>query len=117
MKLKNSKTNWYTLGDPMIVREIGKQFKQMRLNKNISQHKMSELTGLNRVTISKFENGRSATLLTVVQLLRALEKLELLNGFVQEQEISPLQIANLQETQRKRASAGKKKQNEERSEW
>jgi len=98
------KINWYSLSDPAIVRELSSQVKQMRINKNITQQELAERTGLDRVTISRFENGRAATLLTFVEILRALDKLELLSNFHEEPTVSPIQVAEAQEHYRKRAS-------------
>jgi transcriptional regulator with XRE-family HTH domain len=96
--------NYHALSDSAIVKEIGKYLKQMRLNKNFTQQHLADVTGLDRVTISKVENGRAATMITFVQLLRALDKLELLSTFNETPEISPLQVAEAQEKYRKRAS-------------
>jgi len=109
--------NWYSMGDPAIVRELGKHIKQMRINKNITQQQLAETTGLDRVTISRFENGRAATLLTFVQILRALDKLELLATFNEEPEISPLKVAEIEESYRKRASSKKAGNPKPPSEW
>ena len=102
--IKHINKNWYGMSDNAIVTELATQVKQMRLNRNFSQAQLAKVTGLDRVTISRFENGRAATLLTVVQILRALEKLEVLNEFEQVQEISPMAVAEAQEKYRKRAS-------------
>lgn len=98
------KTNWYSLGDPAIVRELSRQVRQMRINSNMTQQQLAERTGLDRVTISRFENGRAATLLTFVEILRALNRLELLDAFSEAPEISPMKVAEMQEQYRKRAS-------------
>ena len=92
------------MADPAIVKEICQSLRQMRLNKNLSQQKLADLSGVNRTTISRMEAGRAATLLTVVQVLRALDKLDILNTFRQEPEISPVKLLKLQERQRKKAS-------------
>ena len=114
------KEQWSLMTDPAIVKEIGKNLKQMRLNQNISQEQLAELSGINRVTISRLEGGRAATLLTVVQILRALNKLDILNIFSEEPEISPIQLLKLQEKQKKYASSKRNKAEEntrEESEW
>ena len=106
MKLKsNNKIS--TKSDSAIVRELCTNLKQMRLNRNISQTKLAELSGLDRGTISRMENGRAATLLTLVQVLRAMDNLSVLDTFKEEQEISPLQIMKQQESLRKKASPQK----------
>ncbi len=103
MKTLNNNINWEVLADPAIVKEIGKSLKQIRLNKNLSQEQLAKTSGLDRTTISRMESGRAATLLTLIQVLRALDKLNILNIFLEEPEISPLNLLKIQENKRKRA--------------
>lgn len=104
MMLKNNNKNWMAMADPIIVKEICSSIKQMRLNKNITQEELARRAGVDRTTISKMEAGRSATLLTLVQVLRAMDKLDVFNLFMEEPEISPMQLLKMQEQQRKKAS-------------
>ncbi len=104
----NNTKNWSAMSDPAIVKEICSNIKQLRLNKNISQEELANHSGLNRVTISRLEAGRSATMLTVIQVLRALDKLEILKAFITEPEISPIQQLKQKENQRQKASPRKK---------
>ena len=97
--------NWEAMSDAAIIKEIGKRMKQIRLNQNLSQEKLSLLSGIDRITISRMESGRPVTSLTLIQVLRALNKLEILNAFRQEPEISPIKLLKLQEQQRKKASS------------
>lgn len=113
--LKDNFTNWYNMSDPTIVKEIGIQLKKMRLRKNITQEKLAATSGLNRATISQLENGRAATLLTLVQVMRALDKLDLLNVFSDEPDVSPLEAVKLKRSGRLRAST-KKTSNQSREE-
>ena len=107
MMPKSYTQNLVAMADPAIVKEICASLKQMRLNKNLSQEQMAQKSGLNRVTISRMEAGRAATLLTLVQVLRALDKLDILNSFREEPVISPMQLLKLQGQQRKRASTSR----------
>jgi transcriptional regulator with XRE-family HTH domain len=112
--------NWIAMADPEIVKEICQAVKQMRINKNISQQQIAEMSGLDRTTISRMETGRAVNILTLVQVLRALDKLDILNVFSTEQVISPIRL--LKEEERKRKRAGKTKkgvQNKEKegSQW
>lgn len=109
----------FSLSDSAIVKEICKSLRRLRISKNISQQKLSELTGLNRVTISRLESGRAANLITIVQILRALESLDILSPFFKEPEVSPVLMWKVQEKQRIRAYGPKKKQRAEpeQSEW
>lgn len=109
--------NWNSLSDTAILRELGKNIKQMRLNKNITQQQLATSSGLDRVTISKLENGHIATMLTFIQVLRVLDRFDLLDGFVEEPQISPLQVAEMNGKYRKRASAPKSENDLPASEW
>lgn len=109
MKPKSHISNYSAMADPTIVKEICKNLKQMRLNKNMTQADLAITSGLNRVTISRMESGRTITLLTIVQVLRALDKLDVLDIFRTESEISPIQLMKLKQKQRKRASRSSKK--------
>ena len=104
--------NWNILTDPEVVSTLGTQLKKMRLAQNKSQAEVATSAGLNRTTIVKLEAGRPATLTTLVQVLRALGRLELLDAFEQRSRLSPMQIMEQEETyqkkQRKRASKPRK---------
>jgi len=100
--------NFYPKSDLTIVKEICAGIKQMRLTLNMSQEELAMRAGINRVTISRMEAGRSVSLITLVQILRALDKLDILNVFIQEPEISPLKLFEIQEKYRQKASPKKK---------
>jgi transcriptional regulator with XRE-family HTH domain len=104
--------NWNKLDDLEIVTELGRQLKQMRLDANISQSQMAGLSGIDRVTISKIENGRPGSILSWVQLLRALDKLDVLNGFGAETATSSSGYENAPEKQRLRASPARVQENQ-----
>lgn len=112
--------NWVAMADPEIVNEICQAVKQMRINKNISQQQIADIAGLDRTTISRMESGRAVNLLTLVTVLRALDKLDILNVFKPEQVISPIKLLKEEEKKRKRASKKRKnvkKNAEEDSIW
>jgi transcriptional regulator with XRE-family HTH domain len=96
------------MADPAIVREISDNLKQMRLNQNLSQARLAKISGLSRVTISRMEGGRAATILTIVQILRALDRLDILNAFQEDTKVSPLQLFRMKKNQRQRASHPRK---------
>ena len=98
----------YTMSDKAILSQLGAQLKQMRLNKNITQQQMSKMAGLSRSAISAIENDGNGSMISFVQMLRALEKLEILNHFITEAPVSPIQIAKLHGKQRQRASMKRK---------
>ena len=100
--------NWYGMTDSAIAKELGKSIKQMRLNRNMSQEELAEKSGVNRITISRMETGQAINLLTMIQLLRALDRLDLLNNLIIEPEISPIMVMEEQSKYRKKASSPRK---------
>jgi len=107
----------YENNDNIILTNLGLQLKQMRLNKNITQHELCKRVGISRSVISDIENGGNGTLNSFVRILRALEKLEILNNFIEDAPVSPIQISKLKGKTRQRASGKKLKNNNEDSEW
>lgn len=109
--------NLYLLTDQAIARDIGNGIKKRRLSKNISQNELATKAGISRSTVSEIENGRSGTLMSIIQILRALQELDLLKIFIPEVKISPLQLAKMQGRQRQRASKGRGTGKKDKPEW
>ncbi|MDR1368797.1 MAG: helix-turn-helix domain-containing protein [Dysgonamonadaceae bacterium] len=107
----------YSNSDDIILQNLGEQLRQIRLNKNSTQNELSEISGISRSAISDLENKGTGSMNTFVRVLRALEKLEILNHFVTEAPVSPVQIAKLRGKIRKRASGTGNKPDNEESEW
>ncbi len=99
------------MSDYAIVTEIGGLLRRIRLQKNITQQQLADKVGLYRSTISEMENGRASSLLSFIQVLRGLEKLETLNSLSDVPSISPLKMARREKQGRKRASVIKIKNN------
>jgi len=95
------------MSDPAIIKELGDRLKKIRLQKNMSQQELAKRSGLYRSTISEIENGRAASLLSFIQLLRGLEKLDLFGALTEDQAVSPLTLAREAGLIRKRASSPK----------
>ncbi len=94
----------YGMSDMAILKEIGQRIRRKRLQKNISQQELGEISGLNRTTIGDIERGSPFGVLTLIQTLRALEALEEIDGFLPDPGISPLQLAKMRGKERRRAS-------------
>ncbi len=111
------KTNniWVLMSDVSIIKAIGIYIKEQRLQQNKTQAQLAETAGINRWTLGQIENGEAITLLSLIQILRALDVLHVFNTFVVEQQISPIALAKLEKKQRQRASSSKKP--ETGSEW
>ena len=54
---------------------MGEKIKELRENKGISQYRLAELTGINRSTINRYENG-SIQKISFDNLLKICEALE-----------------------------------------
>ena len=107
----------YGMSDRAILQEIGHRLRRKRLDKNLSQQRLGALAGLNRTTIGEVERGAPFSVLTLVQILRALNALEALDSFLPEPGLSPLQLAKMKGKQRRRASPQKSDGNEGEFDW
>lgn len=65
---------------------LGKRFKEYRLSYNLTQKEVSEKTGINIITIRKFENGQlyNITLQTFLKLIKVLERMEFMEEVLPE---------------------------------
>ncbi len=108
--------NWVAMTDDAILKQIGHFLKSQRILKNKTQAQIAEAAGVNRYTIGKIEKGDSVTLGTLIQVLRTLDLLYVLEHFNTVQQISPLEAVKLQEKKRKRAT-GTRKEDKNNSDW
>ncbi|NBB89277.1 MAG: helix-turn-helix domain-containing protein [Bacteroidetes bacterium] len=99
-----SYNNWNALSDEAIVRRIGDFVKWHRLQQNTSQQGVAEAAGISRSTLSLLERGETVRLDTLIQVLRVLDELHVLDAFAVEDEISPIAYAKLKKKERKKAS-------------
>ncbi|MBU8920685.1 MAG: helix-turn-helix transcriptional regulator [Bacteroidales bacterium] len=97
----------YSMNDKGILKEIARRIRRRRLNMNMPQKELADKAGLSRTAISNIEQGNSFGVLTLIQVLRALEALEDLDAFLPDPGISPMQLARMKGRQRKRARAGR----------
>jgi len=106
----------YEYSDSNIAINIGSFVKNLRLNKNITQKQLSDLTKVSLNSIKSLEKGKGK-LIVLVTILRELQALEYLHIFLEQPNISPLQLAKSQGKTRKRAFKRSKNKNKEDSEW
>jgi transcriptional regulator with XRE-family HTH domain len=88
-----------------ILREIGARLRAFRLQQNRTVEQLAAQAGVGQRTIVRAESGASMTLETLVKLLRALGRVEALEGFLPPALVSPLQLAARQGRVRARAWA------------
>lgn len=108
--------DWVAMSDDAIIRSIGAFIKHQRIEQNRTQQDVADDAGINRSTLSLLENGEVVNISTLVQVLRALDLLNVMDVFKIEDQISPLELAKLEEQKRKRAS-NKRKNKKPESDW
>lgn len=109
-------SDWYAMSDDAIIKSIGAFIKHHRIEKNRTQQDVAVDAGINRTTLSFLENGDIVNTSTLVQVLRALDLLNILDIFTIKNQISPIELAKLEEQRRKRAS-NKRKNEKPESVW
>ncbi len=109
---------WHAMSDPAILEQLGEFVKQTRLQQNKTQQQVAIAAGINRSTMVQIEKGAGGTLISFIQVLRALEQLQIFEHFEIKQQFSPLQLAKLEQNKRQRASTKKDSQNKKpKSDW
>lgn len=109
----------YSMSDSVILQETGLRIRQYRLDLNKTQKSLAEEAGVSLSTIAKIESGGSVAFHSIVAVLRAINKLELIEPIIKEPEISPILYAKILDGQkvRLRAYAAKEKPKDEDSIW
>jgi DNA-binding XRE family transcriptional regulator len=115
IEITNNK--WFAMSDAELVKTLGSFIKHHRLEQNKTQAQLAEEAGINRATMSAIENGVNTNMITFIQLLRALKLLQLLQVFQAEKHISPIQLAKMEQSKRKRASRKITGRSNPKSEW
>lgn len=109
-------TNWTSMSDQALAAQIGAFVRHHRLEQNRTQGALAHAAGISRSTLSLLERGQTVTLATLIQVLRVLEQLQVMDAFVVEQRISPLALARMEKEKRERAR-GKQGEDATEHEW
>ncbi len=105
------------MSDEAIVQFIGNYIHQTRLNQNKTQATLAKEAGVNRSTVSQIENGEAISLVSLIQLLRGLNSLEVLQKFEVKKQLSPVELAKLEHKKRQRARGKGTNSTKTDSEW
>ena len=106
-----SDKGWYSMSDRHISVTIGSFIKHHRLLKNLSQSQVAHSAGISRSTLSLLERGETVTLATLIQVLRVLDLLYVMDAFEIKEQISPIALAKLEQSKRVRSRGNKKSNN------
>ena len=101
----NSYKSPYSLSNDQWLKKIGEYVKHQRLSQNKTQDAVSKAAGISRSTLSLLERGETVTTTTLLQVLREINALEILEAFKITKELSPMAIAKAQQKERQRASS------------
>ncbi|MCK4827689.1 helix-turn-helix transcriptional regulator [bacterium] len=70
------------MSDKAIIKEIGRRVKRRRLEGNFTQQEIADMAGISRPTVSDLERGKPFGILTLIQILRALNALDSIDAFL-----------------------------------
>ena len=111
-----SLSNWPAMSDKALAGQIGTFVRHHRLEQNKTQGTLAHEAGISRSTLSLLERGKTVTLATLIQVLRVLDQLQIMDAFVVEERISPLMLAKIQNEKRQRAR-GKQARDTTEPDW
>jgi transcriptional regulator with XRE-family HTH domain len=91
--------------------ELGRQIRALRLRQNIDQRQLANQAGIALNAVKNLESGKGATLRSLVQVLRVLNRVDWLRALAPPVSISPVQMlkarAPRQRASRKHNKVGK----------
>jgi transcriptional regulator with XRE-family HTH domain len=102
-----SYNNWNSMNDRALAEQIGAFIKHHRMEQNKTQDVLANAACISRSTLSLLERGETVTLATLIQILRVLDQLNVMDAFTVQQTIGPLVLAKMEKDKRKRASRKK----------
>ncbi len=95
--------NWVAMSDVALTRIIGEFVNHHRVAQNRSQQEVADAANISRSTLSLLERGESVTLATLIQVLRVLDLLYVMEVFQVKEQISPLLLAKQESNKRTRS--------------
>lgn len=98
---------WEAMSDKSLIETIGNFIQTHRLNQDKSQEQVAAAAGISRSTLSLLERGAKVRIDSLIQVLRVLDLLYIMDVFKIQDQISPIEYAKLKKKQRKQASPRK----------
>lgn len=93
---------------PNLEAELGRQIRALRLRKDLDQQQLAERAGIALNAVKNIESGKGATLHSLIQTLRVLDREDWLRTLAPAVSISPVQMLKAK-APRQRASRKKHK--------
>lgn len=95
--------NWIAMSDIALAQTIGAFIKHHRLAQNKTQEEIANAANISRSTLSLLEKGEAITVPTLLQVLRVLDLLYIMDVFKIQEQISPIELAKMDQQKRQRA--------------
>ena len=108
--------NWIAMSDTALAQTIGAFVKHHRLLQNKTQEDIASSANISRSTLSLLEKGETITVSTLLQVLRVLDLLYVMDIFKIQEQISPIELAKLDQNKRQRAR-NNENNNTKQSDW
>lgn len=74
--------NYDEISDIELLQRIGAKLKEIRLKQNIKQKELAKRAGLSMFSISQMETGHNTSMQSIIQVLRALNRMDMLDAFI-----------------------------------
>lgn len=74
--------NYEEITDQELLQRIGGKLKEIRLEQNVKQKELAEKAGLSMFSISQMETGHNTSIQSIIQVLRALGRMDMLDAFI-----------------------------------
>lgn len=92
--------DFYFASDRLLMERIGATIRRRRIEASITQKQLAQRANVALSSVANLEKGQSCSLLTIIQVLRTLQCLDLLEPFFREEELSPIAYAEAMRKQR-----------------
>lgn len=115
--MENYDISAYAQSDSFYLKQVGDFVRASRIAQQQTQEELSTAAGINRSTLIQLEKGESVTLISLIQVLRALKQLQLFQNFVVQPKLSPLKLAAAEQRQSKRVRKSKTSKDHPQSNW
>jgi transcriptional regulator with XRE-family HTH domain len=94
--------------DRALAGRIGSFIRQQRLGRLETQEQVASRANISRSTLSLLERGETVTVATLIQVLRVLDQLQVLDSFTAGDTVSPLALLRAEKRKRRRARGAKR---------
>ncbi|UOK42514.1 MULTISPECIES: helix-turn-helix domain-containing protein [Flavobacterium] len=108
--------DWVAMSDSVLAQTIGVFVKHHRLTQNKTQEEVANAANISRSTLSLLEKGETITVPTLLQVLRVLDLLYVMDVFKIQEQISPIELAKQEQHKRQRAR-NNDNDNSKESDW